>query len=83
MQYLQNSPGGSVVAPFPPAHRKNRPETKARMEKKTTIGNQTEPATDLPHFAILVYVIKPKAGFVGGHNPGVCFPGGEGRVVGV
>ena len=47
---------------------KNRPETPAGMEKKPTIGNQTEPATDLPHFAILVYVIKPKAGFVGDHN---------------
>ena len=53
---------------FRPPTGKNRPETKARMEKKPTIGNQTEPATDLPHFAILVYVIKPKTGFVGDHN---------------
>ena len=37
-------------------------------EKTNDWKNQTEPATDLPHFAILVYVIKPKAGFVGDHN---------------
>ena len=44
------------------------PRDKNRNGEKPTIGNQTEPATDLPHFAILVYVIKPKTGFVGDHK---------------
>ena len=69
MQYLRNSLGGPVVAPFPPAHMEKPPRDPSRNGEKTNDWkNQTEPATDLPHFAILVYVIKPKTGFVGDQN---------------
>ena len=54
----------------PPFRRHTEPPPQKQKPKwgKTIDWNQTEPATDLPHFAILVYVIKPKAGFVGDHN---------------
>ena len=55
----------------PPFRRPAPKKTQKQKPKKTpetNDWNQTEPATDLPHFAILVYVIKPKAGFVGDHN---------------
>ena len=61
-------PGGLGCRPLSAGPQKKPLRGKSQNGEKPTIGNQTEPATDLPHFAILVYVIKPKAGFVGDHN---------------